>query len=203
MRGSQGNLLVSYGGSAHKTMCRWLLEKGGISSMSATFKMGHCSSPVSLNPGINKILYIYANPANAILSFLRREEAQKGWMVKHCKHIGGSMSGMNELVSTHGLSIEGYIRGGYDVMLLHRHLNQWFKGRNRSSILMVKYEEIWKNKDLICEWLGVTPSGFPVQKKRRSDWTRNKRGAGLAMILQNAMELYYMIPPVIIRPPTD
>ena len=130
-----------------------------------------------------KVLYIYGNPYNALLSYYRRSQVDKTWIQRHCKDLNGRYSEINP-----NWSVEDYLNNGEDLLGLEPHLDTWLDAKVNYDILFVEFENMWNNLELIFNYLKIDKSyinTFPPMKVRASDWTNQSEN------IQNKLQTLY------------
>lgn len=95
----------------------------------------HAKLPVN-DP--KRLVYLYANPYDTIISFERRE------FMRNDKHLS-NMSGNQEMlrVAPGGIwTLATFLKNGVDYFKLEKHFDTWFNSDDRYSVMFVKYEEL-------------------------------------------------------------
>lgn len=129
--------LFSYGGSGLKFLTNFLNEYINV------YDVHHAphSKPNKEHLKIDKIVYLYADPRDALLSFCRREQRKKGWINKHNKHLQNDTD-IDKDIAISGLTNKGGLG-------LETHFKKWIKF-NHPQIAFVKYEYLDDSiKDLL------------------------------------------------------
>lgn len=126
----------------------------------------HRRSPAIAGGQDQRILYVFGDPRNQLLSFFRR-----GFMkvpYQHCQHVSGEV---NYLAAKQSWTIDEYLQEEYDAYKIREHLLGWLAHyERRYSIMFVRYEALAKPtvNAAMCEWVGqLTPFKF---KPRTSDY---------------------------------
>lgn len=119
---------------------------------------------------IRKMIYLYGDPYNTILSYHRR-----GFIsdpdAKHCRHMNGDYNGLIKFKSR---NLQGFLNNGYDFFRLEDHVNTWMNYTNRKyKIMFVKYESLPQTLPEITKWLGIEDRQL-VPVKRISDWEKSE-----------------------------
>ena len=138
-----------------------------------TLQPGYDGVQNEFDPIINedtKVVYLYGNPYNALLSYYRRSHvSDRTWIQRHCKDLGGQSEKINP-----AWSIEDYLDNGEDLLGLESHIDEWLNTTVNYDILFVEFEEMWNNLEGIFNFLDVDQmyiNQFPPMRKRSSDWT--------------------------------
>lgn len=114
-----------------------------------------------------KIIYLYSNPYDAIISFHRRGFLKKPY--SHCTHIGGDLKILNQKKEW---TLKEYLSLGIDCFKLQEHFRSWFDFDKRTyDIMFIKYESLPTTIDKLLEWyqLPNLKNNFKFIK-RRSNW---------------------------------
>lgn len=120
-----------------------------------------------------KIIYLYSNPYNMILSFFKRGFLKSPYL--HCKYIGGNLA---EISKKEEWKLQEYLENGIDFFNLEKHFHNWFEFSQRNyEIMFVKYEFLQYSIEKILDWYGL-PDRIDYFKsnfrKRKSNWTNQK-----------------------------
>jgi hypothetical protein len=171
-------VVASYGGVASKTLIRGLLNHP---INTAKIKLvprhhTHQRSPYLYLPPAKKVIYLYGDPAHAIVSFFRRDLTATsvvepddshpgfaGFARAHCKHLGGQYQRIHQ-----GYSLERFLCSPDDPFGLEDHFHRWTQARVPYPILLVRYEALWDHLQEIYEFVGLPraeAATFPPYRK--------------------------------------
>lgn len=173
--------VFSFGGVASKFFIKGIVTASNNKRWQCHH--GHERSPPATVDDNTRVVYMFGNPMNAVLSFFNRriqrshlhgfgdQEDQCGdkeWAVKHCKNVYGDWRSLDP-----AWDLEDYLRNGKDLFRLEDHFNRWATAKRPYPILLLRYETLWDNL-YNCKQFFRTPEfdikQFPVQQKRYSDW---------------------------------
>jgi len=166
---------VSYGGVGSQILLKGILRNLS-SSNKGTHLLDHHThkrDPFFYVGRGTKVIYIFGNPMNAVISFFRRTARKKYWMYYHCKHLEVD----HELFSLNW-SLEDFLKNGKDLFRLEEHFDNWLHSHVCYPILFVKYETMWEHLPEIFEFLSTASARtgqFPPQKDRESDWRKEPK----------------------------
>jgi hypothetical protein len=141
--------LVSWGGCG-TWMLENVLENAGL-RVDAT----HSRDPSCFKEG--KVIYIYGNPLDSVLSFKRRndESFNNFWFTSHIENLGLS-----------GTATWQTIIDGDDPFGLKDHFDSWYNYDERTyDIVFIKYEDLTEHVDDLAEWLGL--EGLDIHFRQR------------------------------------
>ena len=112
----------------------------------------------------DKVLYIFVDPYNAVLSYDRRGFLKQS---HHVRNIEGDIEGFNQ---GSPWDLSKFLSNGTDFFLLYDHFNRWYMHHEREyEIAFVKYESLSTSMDSVCEFFGLPHKQFSY-KARNSDW---------------------------------
>ena len=108
-----------------------------------------------------KFAYQFAHPLNVVLStFLGRQwDSPRDHISKHLK------------VNDSWLSTNRWMYE--DVLRLEEHFDRWTSSKNNFPILLIKYETMWDNLPMICEYFNLPQEAlnkFPKKRERIFNW---------------------------------
>lgn len=121
--------------------------------------------------GVDKVVYLYSNPYDTILSYHRR-----GFMTKngagHCYYIGGDCVFLNNNLN---LNLINFLKLEYDPFKLKDHFLGYLNFQERGyDILFVKYEFLNKYIDTVLDWFGCDQIATKFQLKNRKSNYQNQ-----------------------------
>jgi hypothetical protein len=151
--------LYSHGGCGTEYF-QHALEDRHIAQTIGKQRDRHKRNPSGL--GSKRVIYLYGDPRNTILSFYRR---QFGDGPIHCNNLGIKYD------QFFPKTIQCYICQDYDAFGLEEHFDNWTALRDRPNTLLVQYE-LLENDDYlkrIEEFIGCGMRKVAF-KKRNSDW---------------------------------
>ena len=123
------------------------------------FKKGHVYKTHDYPPINNdlqgiKMVYIFSDPVNTVLSLLRlRVENGEDWMRQHFRHLNASYDKFEDILKR-------------DTIGLERHFTSWIK-EDRFKIAFIRYEALWNLQDELSDFLG-TNIILPPYKERKA-----------------------------------
>ena len=101
-----------------------------------------------------RVIYIFADPLDVILSLLRLyKEKGEAWMKEHYEHLKASYTDFNNIIYE-------------DQLCLEKHFDVWIQ-EDRLPVAFVRYEELWNHQKEVSEFLGI-PIQLPSYKERNS-----------------------------------
>jgi hypothetical protein len=109
-----------------------------------------------------RMVYLYGNPCEAVMSFYRRNLELNGWFKnEYCK--------INNLENFEANTLEEYIEMGKDYYQLENHFDK-YSTQDKFPMLLIKYEKLWDNLDYILAYLNLESykSDFPKKRERNS-----------------------------------
>lgn len=108
---------------------------------------------IHLNTNV-RVIYIFADPVDVILSLLRLyKEKGEAWMREHYEHLKAPYTDFNNIIYE-------------DQLRLEKHFDAWIK-EDRIPVAFVRYEELWNHQKEVSEFLEV-PIQLPSYKDRNS-----------------------------------
>ena len=134
----------------------------------------HSRNP-EVTPQNSRVVYLFANPYDTILSYFRRDKeefnSQGGFLFAHVEHIGGDTEYFKK---PDNRLLENFVKDDYDPFFLSSHLESWVLNESRNYALKImKYESLAVN--------GIVPFmdywDLPKEvsfnfKQRNSAWQR-------------------------------
>ena len=155
----------------------------------------HARAP-GLPPAGSRILYVYGNPYDAVVSYFNR-----GFMSNptHCVNMQGDS---DSWMKAHNSTLDGYLDYGLDVFALEDHLTRWASYKRRNyNIAFLKYEHVMDHVADIERWTGMSMDGFEFIP-RRSDWRTlpPRTSEKLHVVYGKAMHAYESMPTFIVNP---
>lgn len=110
-----------------------------------------------------RMIYIFANPTDVVLSLLRLyNEKGEEWMKLHYSHLKINYGNFHNIIRE-------------DQLQLKQHLDSWIKEK-RFPTLFIKYEKLWDYQDDISSFLGFNMH-LPVYRVRKSKSKANDIGS--------------------------
>jgi len=157
---------VSYGGvGAHMMLDIFKnVEMVNIDS----FQKHHIKTPPKSFGTDTKVVYLYGDPYNAILSYFRRRKQEYiTWTKKHCENIRGDYKKMDI-----NWDVKDYLKNGEDLFKLEEHFDNWTNVTEKDyEICTFKYEDTPNNIEKLYGFLDIIePKHKTPFKPRRSDW---------------------------------
>lgn len=160
-------LCVSYGGSGAHMLLNIMKNNPIIDT--GCFEQHHIRKPPKTFSEPVKVVYIFGDPYNAILSyFRRRKEQRKTWVKEHCKNIRGEYKKINE-----NWDLLDYLKNGEDLFKLEEHFDNWTNIKEKDyQVAVLKYESTSIYIKDLLDFIDMDPSKSDKFefKKRKSDW---------------------------------
>ncbi len=177
---------------------------------------------------IEKAIYLYVNPLEAILTFFNNLIIAKiegdfvPWIVRHTRSMGGDWQALLELVGEayiedtnhefssayfmhdHDSGIDIYSRQNKDLLGLEKHFDNWTAGNSEYPILAVKYETMWEQENIrkIAHFLdldGRFVNNFPLKRPRKLYHIAPNTRSRLEMIYQDLIGKMHDAPPCMLN----
>jgi hypothetical protein len=177
---------------------------------------------------IEKAIYLYVNPLEAILTFFNNLIIAKiegdfvPWIVRHTRSMGGDWQALLELVGEayiedtnhefssayfmhdHDSGIDIYSRQNKDLLGLEKHFDNWTAGNSEYPILAVKYETMWEQENIrkIAHFLdldGRFVNNFPLKRPRKLYHITPNTRSRLEMIYQDLIGKMHDAPPCMLN----
>jgi len=191
-------------------MKRYLFTPGGCGTWALARFLKKMNHPPTKNthalgneiidklPSSSRILYVYSDPYNAILSFYKRGFLNPPYT--HCRHMGGDHDAM--ISNGHYLeawSLEQFLRNGVDFFNLADHFRSWYTWYDLvPNVLYVKYEHLEIYMPEILHFLKISknPAKFDF-KCRESNWENESEYVrnGLEKMLGRHKKFIDSLPP--------
>lgn len=107
-----------------------------------------------------RIIYIYSNPVDVVLSLIRLyDERGEEWMKEHFDHLKAPYKSFENIIDQ-------------DLLCLERHFDHWLEEK-RFPIAFVRYEALWNHQKDLSEFLGF-PINLPLYRERTSKQENDK-----------------------------
>lgn len=161
--------LVSTGGTGTYAIADWAKGRLHVKRVPAHQRAPHI-------PDGDRVLYVFGDPRNQLLSFFRRGFMKKPYL--HGRHVRANLSYLNQHNSW---TLDEYLREEYDAYGLAEHLSGWLNYHSRRyDIMFARYEALGTPavETRVRAWIGADRQ-FRL-KKRASDYTTltdNQQGA--------------------------
>lgn len=156
--------VVSYGGVGCTALMDVLSRFLRVNSKDDKDGLKHKNSPelpIYKGSKIKRVIYVYNNPMNAVLSLFRRHYQR----AQHKKLTGKK--------APDNLTLEKYVESGTDMFQMERHFKNWAQGSTKFPILFVNSQHLYKPPVLrrIMRFLKINiPIGLFQQKPRNSNY---------------------------------
>lgn len=170
--------VVSYGGVGTHMLMPMIREEDWLGHAIKRKEKTHMKYPHHLRvppasfkefgyDGALRLIYVFGDPINSVLSHFRRRLAnKKSWCRHHCMNIQGDYKPFNAR-----WDLMAYLKQGVDLFRLEEHFDNWTRieaGSIDYDYMILKYETAHRYEDRIREFLNTeVPLNF---KKRSSDW---------------------------------
>jgi hypothetical protein len=163
----------------------------------------HSRNP-ELPPENSKVMYLFANPYDTVLSYFRRavwndesncQSSNNSWLEHHCRNLEGDSRYFNK---PENRVLENFLKDDYDPFLLSEHIEKWMSHENRNyELWLMRYESLSINgiNPFIEYWNLPKDMSFNF-KIRNSDWKSNsvEIQQGLERKYGSLFEIYYSLP---------
>jgi len=185
--------VVSYGGVGTHMIIPMIKDGDWLRDVIRDRKGGHMKHPDHIRnvprsfkeygyDGKVKLIYIFGDPINSVLShFRRRISHKKSWCKHHCLNVQGDYKKFKE-----SWDLKDYLKNGVDLFRLEEHFDNWTSVDPDSidfDYMILKYETACNHETEIMDFLNTdVPLNF---KSRSSDW-RNEP----AEIKEQLVEMY-------------
>lgn len=145
MKQSTSAILITPGAAGSYMMAQLV---GGSKYLNGGIEFFNRHHHTGIINNVNKVIYLYSNPYDTILSFHSRKFMDSS---NHCTYLGGDVQFLNRNL---GLGLEEFLSLRYDPFFLKQHFNSYYiNGGEQYSLMMVKYESLPENIDIVLEWL--------------------------------------------------
>jgi hypothetical protein len=207
-------MVVTYGGSASKTLVRGILNQPprGTSPINLIGRHhSHQRVPDRDVPEGNKIIYVYGDPAHAVASFFRRaanedpddpHPGHRNFLARHCRNIEGDLDKL-----TVDYSLDDFLRSDGDPFALADHFHSWMTATVPYPVLFVRYETLWEHVEEVFDFVGI-PRGeaasFPEKRQTYVDRNRKYDEPLKQLRVKYALLIAELegLPPIFIRAPS-
>lgn len=178
-------VIVTFGGCGSKFIVKQLYPGADVPSLNAAHSHWRIP-PVKIQKG-QKILYVFGDPRNAIISFFQRRTSltrlhgfvdrspqrqanakashQKGWVKKALYNLETDSGPLNE-----NWDLGAFLNHGLDLFRLEEHFDNWAFSLLPYQVVFCRYESILQHWEQLCEIMAVPPLPLPSLQKRRADW---------------------------------
>lgn len=149
--------VVSFGGVGCTALMKVLSQYLRVNNINDKDGLKHKRSPRLGAYQTKKVIYVYNNPINAILSLYRRNFQRS----QYKKLTGKTAPPL--------MTLWRYAYSGRDLFQLENHFDNWKRGSTKFPILMVNGATMYQPKNMkkIIEFLGVNIPISRFQKKSR------------------------------------
>jgi hypothetical protein len=142
--------------------------------------------PLNRRPS-QKIIYIYGDPRNTIVSFFQRRDSLTSmhgftnriysevneakiplhpeWVVKALRNLECDPGPL-----TLDWDLAKFLENGMDLFRLEEHFDNWLYSSLPYSVIFCRYETLWHNWSTLQDMLKIALDELPPPKPRRSDW---------------------------------
>lgn len=170
--------VVSYGGVGTHMITPMIKDSDWLGNIIRDRKKGHMKYPHHIRnvpqsfkeygyDGKVRLIYIFGDPINSVLShFRRRLSHKKSWCKHHCLNLQGDHEKFKVK-----WDLKDFLLNGEDLFRLEEHFDNWTKVDPDSidfDYMILKYETANRHENAIKEFLNTdVPLNF---KMRSSDW---------------------------------
>lgn len=142
--------IFSYGGSGLKFLTNFL--DLGIHCYDVNHNPH--SRPTKKHLALDKLIVLYCDPRNALLSFFRRsEDLRPSWVNEHLRNLG------RDIRLPEDISAEDVLKMDRDPFDLEGFFKEWL-GFNHPCKIFVEYERLVENKDNLAMALEIEPKSI-------------------------------------------
>ena len=115
----------------------------------------HDYPPASQLPDHVRIIYLYADPIEVVVSILQQyRKYGPEWIEEHADHMKVNNINIRKICED-------------DIFRLEDHFDKWI-GASGIPLLAIRYDKIWEYKSLISQFFGVPIELPPFQKRNAS-----------------------------------
>ena len=170
--------VVSYGGVGTHMITPMISESDWLGHIIRDRKNGHMKHPHHIRTvprsfkeygyqGKVKLIYIFGDPINSVLShFRRRLSHKKSWCQHHCLNVQGDFKKFKVR-----WGLKEFLKNGDDLFKLEEHFDNWTTVDPEYidfEYMILKYETAFKYEQEIMKFLNTEiPLNF---RSRNSDW---------------------------------
>jgi len=186
--------LVSTGGVGSCAVERWAHDKLCKEHLGKRWS-AHTRDPLIYTEEGVRVLYIFGNPYNQLLSFFRRGFMKAPYL--HCQHVGGLVAHLSQ---ENQWEIGTYLTERRECYKLRQHFEGWWGFKHRQyDIMFIRYETIPNHINDLREWFGIEERFEFVP--RASDFTKQSEAiqAGLVKMFGDYKEMLDALPDVTIK----
>jgi len=150
----------------------------------------------------NKILYMYADPRDILLSSLNRG-ASNDWAWSHCVHLEGNLNYFDRFTSK--VTIKEILKDGIDPFGLEEHFLNWLNSEIHYELMLLKYESL-EDSNVFQKVLDF----FEVDGNYTYDWRPRKTSylnlpkeqqIEITKLFNNLLKIQSSVDSVLIRKP--
>jgi hypothetical protein len=174
-------IVSSFGGVASKNFLSGVSQGRNLDEVRVCHT--HMRTPPKEIPDGTRVVYIFGDPLNAVISFFNRRfylhsghgyiaqptrTSRTDWAYEHCKKIQGDFSRFSS-----EWDLEDYLSQGEDLFGLEEHFDNWITAQVDYHIMLIRHETLWDHLTEIFDFLNLPHSEiekFPPCKKRSSNW---------------------------------
>jgi hypothetical protein len=159
--------VTSFGGCGTTSLCDHLLAAGAdLPTTRDCFPFKHMRFPPDPQdvPTGFRVVYLYGDPRNAVLSFHRRWRLEATYGFLHLEQPP-------EETKPRLATLEAFLEAGVDELQLEDHLERWLRHEPGYPVLFVRFESLAEAWPTIREFVGLPEEFPPIEvKDRSSDW---------------------------------
>ena len=171
--------VVTYGGSGSKMILTWLYAGKGITYQELAHHHWR-SRPHGLQRH-HRIVYIFCDPRDAIVSFFQRRvsrherhgflpsrkrtEFSAEWTREAARNLE-----LDPSVIDSSWDLETFVLGGVDLFRLEDHFDRWVSYAQEIPVTFVKYETLWEHVEVLAGLFCGDARSFPKFVPRRARW---------------------------------
>ncbi|MFZ9936127.1 MAG: hypothetical protein ACO3JG_03615 [Luteolibacter sp.] len=170
--------VVSYGGVGTHMLMRMIKDEDWLGHVIRNKKVKHMNHPHHLrvppqsfrqfgHDGRVKLIYLFGDPINSVLShFRRRVTNKKDWCRHHCMNVQGDYRKFDAR-----WDLIDYLENGVDLFRLEEHFDNWTRieaGSIDYDCMILKYESAHRHEARIMDFLNTDVR--LSYRSRNSDW---------------------------------
>jgi hypothetical protein len=172
--------VVSFGGCGSKMVVKWLYGRAD----KETKRLAHTHHRIPpLTPPTGKVLYVFGDPRNTILSFFSRRESlthlhgmddisatsfrpgRRDWCLAALQQLESSPEAMDET-----WDLQTYLANGVDLFRLEEHFDTWLYSPLPYKVFFLRYEMFWSVAGNVERQFELESGPIPVKRERRANW---------------------------------
>jgi hypothetical protein len=187
--------VTSFGGSGTTALARHFVDAGlDLPASPDHWPYKHTGDPPSAAevPEGFRVVYVYADPRDAVLSLFRRNLQQGAYRIFHWQQAPPEIEQRLQ-------SIAAYVSGGIDDFALQRHFDAWLRHPAGYPVLFLQFDSLPDTWPAVRDFVGL-PSTYPCLeiRPRRSPLSsvEPEIATGLTAMYRGLLDRIESLPPV-------